>query len=104
MRWIEVACRGTAARCSELKAAKAGAFGGEGGALAMPPGVRRGVGYAAADDADGDLDGRKADAPPRGADGVVVYVAEDVDGAVDAEDGEDGATWCCECLCQSCSV
>jgi hypothetical protein len=45
------------------------------------------VGHAAADDADGDFDGRETCAPPGGADGVLGYVAEDVNGAVDTEDG-----------------
>lgn len=48
------------------------------------------VRHTAADDANCDLDGRKADAPPRSADGVMVHVSEDVDRTVDAENSKDG--------------
>jgi hypothetical protein len=54
--------------------------------FAPPEAVVRTVRYATAYDADGDFNGREACAPPRGADGVVGDVAEDVDGAIDAQD------------------
>lgn len=58
--------------------------------------VRRNSRYTTTHDTDSDFDGGEAYAPPGGADGVGVYVAEDVDGAVDAEDGKDGTAYVCQ--------
>jgi hypothetical protein len=92
MRRVQITRRRTAACGSELEAPQASAFGGERGALAR---VRRKMGDAAADNADCDFDGRKADAPPRSADWVGIYVTKNADCAVDAENREDGAAWMC---------
>jgi hypothetical protein len=73
--------------------AQASAFAMEKWALAW---VGRDVGHAAADDADGHFDGREAGAPPRSTNGVGVNVAENIECAVYAEDGEDGETWVCQ--------
>jgi hypothetical protein len=51
---------------------------------------------AATHDPHGDFNGRETCAPPRCANGVVRDVAEDVDGAVYSQDGEDGAAWVLE--------
>jgi hypothetical protein len=57
--------------------------------LAVPEGPWRDVGSAAADDAEGNFDWGEADTPPGSADRVRIYIAEDVNCAINAEGGEN---------------